>query len=156
MTGAAHHRGASRQDYETPWELIRAVATRFGQINWDLAADGINQKAPNYLTENEDALEQPWSEFHVAIELAWLNPPFSNIRPWAAKCAAEAALGVRVALLVPASVGSEWFAAYVYERALVLPLRPRVSFDGKNPYPKDLMLCVYGEEPGFEPWRWKE
>jgi hypothetical protein len=131
------------------------VEARFGPINWDLASDGINHKAPNYLTPHEDALAQPWHQFQPAIELAWLNPPFAHLAPWVRKCAEEGARGVRVALLVPASVGSEWFVAHVHNKALVLPLRPRLCFDGVNPYAKDLMLCLYGAQPGFEPWRWK-
>lgn len=65
--------------------------------------------------------------------------------------------GASIALLVPASVGSYWFSNHVYPHALVLAFRPRLSFDGKHPFPKDLILCLYSPEiePGFQPWRWK-
>ena len=78
-----------------------------------------------------------------------------NIEPWAKKCADECRKGARVAFLVPASIGSVWFAKHVWGVARVMALRPRMSFDGKNPYPKDMMLCMYGAPPGFELWRWK-
>jgi hypothetical protein len=92
----------------------------------------------------------------------WLNPPFDTIAPWAEKCAATSGftqsrtrvVWQRVLFLVPASVGSEWFAKFCDGEALVLFLRPRLSFDGKNPYPKDCLLAVYGVQPGYECWKW--
>jgi len=153
MTGAAFNTGKSKQDYGTPWEFIRAVEARFGPITFDLAAHAGNAKHFFYYTEEEDSLAQDW---HLLEGNLWLNPEFRKITPWAAKCAAECALGARVPFLVPASVGSNWFADHVYGHALVLPVRPRLSFDGKSPYPKDMMLCMYGETPGFEPWKWNQ
>jgi hypothetical protein len=64
-----------------------------------------------------------------------------------------------VLLLVPASVDANWFRDYVHERALVLPLSPRLTFiDQPAPINRPLMLCVYGPNitPGFEPWQWKQ
>ncbi len=60
-------------------------------------------------------------------------------------------------MLIPASVATNWFADEIHGCALVLPIRPRLTFVGhQHPYPKDLMLCVYNlGAPGFEPWRWK-
>jgi phage N-6-adenine-methyltransferase len=153
-SGAGFHVGESRQDYPTPQEFVDAVEKRFGKIGWDLAASAENARCEHYLDEDMDSLSVDWAELPLADgEICWLNPPYSRIAPWAGKCAES---GVPVALLVPASVGSDWFADYVYSRALVLPLRPRLSFDSKQPYPKDLMLCVYSaSQTGFEPWRWK-
>lgn len=152
MTGAAHNRGKSKQDYATPWEVVRAVERRFGTITWDLAASRGNAKAVQFYTEADDAFTMRW---HRLGGLLWLNPPYANITPWARRCFEEWEAGARIALLVPAAVGSVWFAKWVYQKALVLPLRPRFSFDGVHVYPKDVMVCMYGETPGFEPWRWK-
>lgn len=153
MSGAAHHRGSSRQNFATPPEFVHAVEARFGAITVDLAASADNAKAPAWIDEERNSLLVDWHKFDG---LLWLNPPFAHIKPWARKCDVESALGARIALLVPASVGSEWFNDHVHGRALVLPLRPRLTFVGADdPYPKDLMLCVFGEPAGFEPWRWK-
>ena len=158
MTGAAFNRGASKQDYTSPQELIDAIEQRFGIITFDLAASAENTKAAAYYDEAADSLVQPWAE-HGG--LLYLNPPYGNIKPWAEKCEWEARDGARIALLVPAAVGSVWFSTFVHGRALVLALQPRVSFDGKNPYPKDVMLALYGPRhevpwvPGFDVWRWK-
>ena len=59
-------------------------------------------------------------------------------------------------MLVPASVGSCWFADHVFGKALVLPLRPRLVFVGEtHPYPKDLMALAWEGYAGFELWKWK-
>lgn len=148
-------RGKSKQDYSTPWEFIRAVEKRFGDLNVDLAASDDNAKAPYYVTEETDSLSIDWSP-PDRINM-WLNPPFANIEPWVKKCAATAlGHGSQILVLVPASIGSNWFAEHVHGRARVYGLSPRLTFEGcKDPYPKDLMLCVYGERPGLECWRWK-
>jgi hypothetical protein len=45
---------------------------------------------------------------------------------------------------------------YVWREAHVYALSPRLTFKGEKwPYPKDCMLSVFGEQPGFEVWRWK-
>jgi phage N-6-adenine-methyltransferase len=151
-TGASFNRGPSKQNYATPPELIAAVEKRFGSIAWDLAAEPENAKAPQFYTEKDDSLAQDW---HKHEGLLWLNPPYNCIAPWAEKCSREHRLEAYVALLVPASVGSNWFQNHVLHQALVLFLNPRVSFDGKHPFPKDIMLCVYGGPRCCDSWRWK-
>lgn len=92
--------------------------------------------------------------------LLWLNPPYGNITPWAAKCAETAAdprfLWRTLLLLVPASVDSNWYIEHVHSRAYVMPLSPRIKFVGHpQPYPRPLMLCTFGGFVGFAPWRWR-
>lgn len=50
--------------------------------------------------------------------------------------------------------GNLWFNP---EFAVVLGLNPRVTFEGCTaPYPKPLMISVYGLSlSGFDTWRWK-
>ena len=148
--------GRSKQDYGTPWGLIRAVEYRFGVLMYDLAASDDNHKADMWATEEEDSLVLDWSALPAG--LLWLNPPFADITPWAKKCAAEKNRGARILMLVPASVGSNWFAEHVHGQAMVYALAPRLTFEGcAQPYPKDCMLCHYSPivGPGFSVWRWK-
>jgi phage N-6-adenine-methyltransferase len=164
-TGASFARGSSKQDYETPSEFIAAVKSKFGIVDfaWDLAADARNAKAPNYISEREDSLSVDWERLKPSGD-NWLNPPFDRIAPWAKKCADTMRIDVipesrcRIFLLVPAAVGSNWFAEHVYGHASILALNGRICFDGKAPYPKDCLLAIYGgglTEPGFGVWRWK-
>lgn len=153
-TGATLARGQSKQDYETPTNFMLAVEKRFGKIEFDLAAHSRNNKCENYfsLERGEDSLALPWPQ----DKLCWLNPPFSNITPWAKKCYAESVCGCRILFLVPGSVGANWFGNYVLNRCLILALGNRIKFVGaKDPYPKDCILACYGYGLGFEFWKWK-
>lgn len=151
----------TKQDYGTPRIFLNAVEARFGKIGWDLAAGTHNAVTSNYITIADDSLTCPWHE--LGPEPSWLNPPFARIDPWAKKCAAELELGAKILFLVPASVSTHWFWDHVWGRALVLCVSPRFIFDGTppnpktgkpDPFPKDLILCAFGWEPGFEKWRW--
>jgi phage N-6-adenine-methyltransferase len=154
-TGPSVKRGKSFQGYQTPPEFIRAVELRFGLIRYDLAATEDNRQALRFISPEQDAFTVEWHKLH-SHGLLWLNPPYKNIRRWVKKCADEAVLGAHIALLIPASVSTNYFADYVHGYSLVMPIRPRLVFVGETqPYPKDLMLCLYRGTSGFEPWRWK-
>ena len=153
-TGAALARGQSKQNYQTPVDFMQAVHKRFGDISWDLAAETENTQCLNFFSEEENSFTKHWHS--LPSGWLWLNPPFSNIEPWAKKCAEEMKLGARVLFLTPASIGSNWFTEHVAPNAYTLALNPRLSFDGKNPYPKDCQLSVFcGGLNGFNTWRWK-
>lgn len=148
-------RGQSRQDFGTPDDFFLVVRKRFGHIAWDLAASAENTKAFEWFNEEVDSLKQPWAD--LERNWLWLNPPFSQIRPWAKKCYEESEKGAKILFLVPAAVGSNWFAEFVHRKAVVFFLSPRLCFDGKNPYPKDIILIAYNKiiQPDYETWRWK-
>jgi len=151
--GASYNRGRSKQDYPTPRVFLDVVEQRFGKIAFDLAASPENAVCDNYFTKEQDSLKQDW----VMQGNLWLNPPFDRITPWAEKCASCGNLGVRILFLVPASVGSDWYMYHVEPYAMVYALNPRLSFDGKGPYPKDCILAVYGfGVRGFTTWRWRK
>lgn len=169
MAEPAQKPGRSKQDYRTPDNFLEAVRRRFGPLAWDLASDGMNSVADlaGHLPPTEhcfmpetDALARDWWEPDTDLKggWLWLNPPFGEISKWAAKCAEESERGARILFLVPAAIGANWFRDHVHGRAYVLGLNGRLCFDGKNPYPKDLMLCVYGSGvgPGFDVWNWRE
>jgi hypothetical protein len=160
--------GRGVQEVGTPRAFLDAVEARFGALTWDLAANASNHVTPGWFGPGSvwpDALATPWWDIDG---LLWLNPEYSNIAQWAEKCAKESRRiedapegslrnrRARIAFLVPASVGSNWFARHVDGKALVLFLSPRLTFVGHTQsYPKDLILAVYGETPGYECWRWK-
>jgi len=122
--------GKSKQDYATPWSFIRALERRFGKIELDLAATKDNAKAPLWITPEQDSLSQDWDMTGGACaKLAFLNPPFNACADFARKCARAERLPIL--FLVPASVGSEWWAREVDGKAdLVLFVRPRIEFEG--------------------------
>jgi phage N-6-adenine-methyltransferase len=179
--------GKSKQNYRTPAAFVAAVKRRFGidQFAIDFAADYENALSPYaYFDESIDALlVDQWADFCKVTCVAydnwgWLNPPFSHIAPWAAKCAETKRGGGQVLLLVPAAVGANWFRDHVFGKALVIFLNGRLcfiddwattvdpaswkkfgewrNFTSPPLYPKDCMLCVYSPvvEPGTEVWTW--
>ncbi len=147
--------GRSKQDYGTPQELIDAIERRWGKLTFDLAASDANAKCEQYFTVEEDYLTQPALPNR---ELCWLNPPFDKLAKWVKKTSLDTCEGQRTIELVPAAVGSNWFADHVWMRAQVIALRPRIVFEGMaQGFPKDCMLLVWGlsEPQGFELWKWK-
>jgi phage N-6-adenine-methyltransferase len=147
--------GRSIQSVETPDDFFGACVARFGEFTWDLAASPGNSKCEFFIDEETNSLTKPW---HELADNLWLNPPFEKITPWAAKAATEHKKDANIFMLVPASVGSNWYREFVDPYAYVFALSPRLTFVGhKSAYPKDLILCSFNswEMKGFEGWRWK-
>lgn len=155
------------QTFRTPPDFLRAVERKFGvEIAFDLACtaeDCVTSQAfivrGFFHDAGEDALAKPWPSLRNG-QAAWCNPPYAKAGAFA-RVASESP-HCRTLMLVPASVGTAWFAQYVHQKALVCFLRPRLTFlqpDG-TPMPqginRDLMLLGYGWTPGVyvcEDWR---
>lgn len=155
-------RHTSKQDYATPREFLVAVRGYLGidRFAFDFAAGKENAVCPKYFSIGQDALREgrDWKENLYSNEWGWLNPPFSNIEPWAARCAQLKRDVRQIAFLVPASVGANWFRRYVHNQARVLFLNGRLSFmSNGDPYPKDCMLCIFSEcyAPRYDVWDWR-
>lgn len=151
--------GKSEQVVSTPDVLIKAVKFRLNitKFDCDLAASTDNTKCSVYYNEKDNALIQPWK---MGAGWNWCNPPYADIEPWVAKAFEETiGKGAMTAMLVPASVGANWWADYVDRIAHVLFLNGRVTFDGHDkPYPKDLALLLYSPIVfgGYEVWNWRK
>lgn len=151
--------GLSKQNYQTPITFIEAVKKRWHikDFSLDLAASDENAVAVHYYTEAQDALKLSWQ----AGGAAWLNPPYANITPWVKKAYEECLKGQDIFMLVPASVGANWWRDYVHEKAYIYFLNGRLAFMRDKPkwlYPKDCALLLYlheGELPSYDIWSWK-
>lgn len=155
-TGAGLARHRSNQSVATPHNFISAVEERFGELAFDLAASEKNTRVTGcFFDERQNSLTQNWG---ALVGNLWLNPPFANIAPWARKCAERANDNRWTLVLVPASVGANWFQEHVAPFAFVLELTDRITFAGsKDPYPKDLILCCFGfGVVGRAPWHWNK
>lgn len=158
-TGASLARGRSKQIVGTPREFLDACERRFGPIAFDLAAT--RENAVHGLESfygpgsrfGEDSLIQDWSQLTGTL---WLNPPFDNIAPWAKKLASICNRSDWALMLVPASIGTNWYSENLLGNCCIDGLAPRLTFVGSHdPYPKDLMLIMSGfgiAGHGF--WRW--
>jgi hypothetical protein len=155
LSGPTTKRFKSVQVVSTPWGFIHAVEEKFGLFAWDLAATEDNAKAPDFISPERDTFSVDWAEL-LAGGLGWLNPEFDPMKKWVAKCALEQQRKARFLTLSPASVGSNWFWTYVQPFATVYCLTPRIVFEGStDPYPKDLILSHYNQNPNHELQRWK-
>jgi phage N-6-adenine-methyltransferase len=147
--------GRSKQDYGTPPDLIEAIRREFGiTFILDVAASPENTKAPAFISKEQDGLKTPWS----ADGWNWCNPEFAAITPWVRRAFQQHNFWSTV-LLVPAAVGSNWWASWVHEKAHVVFLNGRVKFVGcADYYPKDCALLFYGAGvvKGYDVWRWRD
>lgn len=152
--------GKSKQDYVTPKNFMDAVTQRLeiASFTVDLAADASNSQGVTYLYEQANSLIQPWEQL-LDGGWGWLNPPYAKIGPWVEKCLVESIKGAKIACLVPASVGANWYRDYVHNKAYVLFLNGRLAFIPDKPkwlYPKDLMLILYNQwARGSDVWTWR-
>ena len=145
-TGASLNRHKSESTVVTPMVFVDACEARYGCIRMDLAATKENSRrgSSSCYTVEDDAFSKDW-EVDLKGDVGWLNPPYGDIGAWAKKADAEAKKGARVVMLVPASVGSNWYRDYIHFRHPVDFINGRIMFDGHDqPYPKDLMVVLFG------------
>src|SRR3990167_10084396 len=155
--------GRSKQDYGTPEEFLIAVRRRL-QIEafaWDLAATrGVNECSPyGCYTLEEDALAGDISRW-LFPGWIWCNPPYATISPWVERAYHAGQVGGHFAVLIPASVGANWWGDFVERKAQIIPLNGRITFVGApDGYPKDCALLLYGPDVriGYDSaWRWMD
>ncbi len=156
MTMPKQKPGRSKQDYGTPEEFLLAATSKLGIKTWarDLAASDENAVTFPYFTEEQNSLVQCWSDMTA---WQWLNPPYSDIRRWVQKAYGASLEGAQIAVLIPASVGANWWRDWVHEKAHVLCLNGRIKFVGATGlYPKDCALLLYSKRltPGYHIWTW--
>lgn len=96
-------------DRRTPQELFDRLHARFN-FTIDVAASADNALLPRYFTRDRSGLEAPWAD-----EMAWCNPPYSDIPSWVAKANDEVRCGcLGVVLLLPADRTEQpWWHEYV-------------------------------------------
>lgn len=154
--------GRSIQQVGTPVEFLIAARRKIGieHFTWDLAATkGVNECSPfGSYTKEDDALSLA-PERWLFPGFCWLNPEFEAIGPWIERTYLVSLLGGSIAVLIPASIGSNWWNDWVHGKARVLILNGRITFVGHAiNYPKDCCLLLYGPDqiPGYEPWSWMQ
>ena len=167
MTTPAQKPGQSKQNYRTPLPFLAAVKSllHIEKFMVDLAADDANTAASRFYGIKDNSLIQAWNWWSNG-EWAWLNPPYADIKPWVEKAYFS---GCNIAMLIPASVGANWWKQWVHHRAKVLFLNGRLAFMPDKPtwlYPKDCALLLYGpratayrelhpQRDDYDIWTWR-
>lgn len=138
-------RGKSKQTFGTPPEVLLAVQRQFGTIGIDLAATSDNAVCSNFISPDQDSLKQDWTNIFLRPgEIAWVNPPFSALAPWAEQLATVRFMPRWTLMLCPASSSCNWWLEHVKHKVIELST-PRMQFVGATSnYPKDLAILASG------------
>ncbi len=127
-----------KNEWRTPTWLYRWVDALW-HPEIDLAATRDNAKCERYLSlkEGEDALARPWTgAFVLGARVGWVNPPYSNPKPFLEKAIESAAAGTfSTVLLMPGPRGDRRDALLSHATEITF-IVGRISFvaaDGSGP-----------------------
>ena len=157
MSDAIKWRGSSANtDHGTPQPLFDAINVAFGPVDVDVCAEASNAKLPVFISPEQDAFRADWSDYG---RVAFMNPPYGRgvTGRWLALARRWAEAGMTVIALMPASVGTGWWAREVTPHAAeVLFLVGRVRFvregnSGGAGY--DSAIVVYRPPLEWPHWR---
>jgi len=144
--------------WATPQKLFNEVSKMF-DFDLDVAADLLNSKCENFFTKEQDGLQQDWFE-SSKTKCVWMNPPYSKVKHWINKAAAEQKKGCTVVALLafrPDTIA--WFdhiwksqefglhhviANDTKDHVQVYPIKGRLRFgNAKNPAPFPSVVVVF-------------
>lgn len=97
-----------RDLWRTPPSLFAALDAEFC-FQLDAAAAPHNALCRKFITQEQNTLETPWSDYLTIPGYAWMNPPYSNITPFVKKAAAESINQIGTVMLVPSDTSVGWF-----------------------------------------------
>ena len=101
-----------------------SIFQRYGeQCELDVAASHENHLCRRYYTIDDDGLKSKWAG------IVWMNPPYSNIYPWAAKAYDHAHAGGTVIALLPLWPSASWFREFAIHGGMTV-LKKRVRYTG--------------------------
>ena len=113
----------------TPPELHERLEWEFGRFSLDVAASADSHLADKYYTKEDDGLAQDWAKDAGRRGVVYCNPPY-DVAPtkWMRKAWEESRRGVTVVCLVQASVGANWWRAWVSGKGCVRILPGRLRY----------------------------
>jgi phage N-6-adenine-methyltransferase len=114
-------------NWGTPLNLFKPL-NKVYRFTLDAAAEHYNAKLPNYISPHMDSMNTEW------YGRVFLNPPFSNVKPWMWRAIRQVEKLDRsvelVTCVIPASVGAAWWYETVVQKAdHVVYLVGRPSFE---------------------------
>lgn len=135
-----------QQDVETPEVFFRAVERYLGiKFKYDMAADALNAKTDIFYTEENNALAIDWP----TDGWIWLNPPFTGLTKWIAKCYDERLNGCKIVSIWPLSGDRNQIATW--NTASIVIVHGRIW-----PKVRGCMLCTWDDsiEPSIKGADW--
>lgn len=128
---------AGHDDWMTPISVIRNLEVEFGKL-FDPCPAGWN-------------VDHGWNGLYIdwpVNKYSFVNPPFSQIDKWAAKCQYEWERGAGVLLLIPVRTDTKYFHNHIYWNAHLRFFKGRLKFRRPNTpkasrAPFACMLCIF-------------
>jgi phage N-6-adenine-methyltransferase len=93
--------------WETPPELFSVLDSEF-HFTLDVCCMEETAKCARYFTPRENGLAQCWDG-----EVAFMNPPYSQVGIWIRKAWCESLLGATVVALIPSRTDNEYWHTYI-------------------------------------------
>lgn len=117
-------------EWQTPQWLFDYYNRKY-EFTVDLAATDKNTKCGIYFTKEQNSLKQNWHELKGWL---WCNPPYGRKLPeWIEKAHIESCLGAKIAMLIPASVGTQYWAKFIINKVENITFfTGRIKFDDPN------------------------
>lgn len=112
-------------DWETPVDLFNKL-NEYYNFDIDVCCTEQNKKCAVGITKKDDGLIQSWTRFYeenqhsksCAIQrplIAWMNPPYKDIKLWLAKAIVMAEdEDISTVCLLPARTDTKWFHEFLY------------------------------------------
>lgn len=98
-----------KDTWRTPPELFGNLYAEFN-FKMDAAASEDNTLCDIYISREENTLVTPWLDKVSKGDYVWLNPPYSNPKPFIIKCHHESRdNGIGSVVLLPADTSVKWF-----------------------------------------------
>lgn len=97
----------ANDNWRTPPEVYALLNAEFN-FQADMAASDINHLHDFYFTEEIDSLSFDWSTL-FKDKYVWLNPPYSNPKPWVSYVRQQQELGVGTVMLLNSDMSTAWF-----------------------------------------------
>ena len=125
----------SGNDYSmTPTKVLEDIKEEFGEFF---------DPCPRDHDDSFDGLKIEWGSVN------FVNPPYSEMKSWVAKCWIEWKKGKTVILLIPPRTCTRYFHDYIYNNAELRFFKGRLKFVDPNtnlsmaaaPFPS--MLCIF-------------
>ena len=107
--------------WQTPKEIFNKLNDEF-EFTGDVAASFDNALCSNFYVESKNALLQRW------FSVNYLNPPYSDIKPWIDKAIEQHQLGKTIVMLVPSDTSVKWFKLAYESCNEVRFISGRISF----------------------------
>jgi len=126
MTDHTSNTPSESKDYwSTPQWLYNWLDSIF-HFEIDLAANTGNAKHKVFYTEEDNALFKGWCENDRKI--GFLNPPYSNIKPWISSVIVEQGLGFTTVMAIPTPNGETQYKDIFDYASEIIFINGRIAF----------------------------